>query len=104
MKRSAAQRRALVSKSHGSLSVTRQCRLLSVCRSSFYRQPQGESDLNLKLMRLIDEQYHKYPFLGVERMTVWLRKDQGYRVNVKRVRRLYRLLNLTAIGPKTKDI
>lgn len=100
MKHSASQRRALVSNTHSTLSVTRQCRLLSVCRSSYYRQSKGETSFNLKLMRILDEHYLSYPFMGVASMTAWLRKDKGYLVNVKRVRRLYRLLNLKALVPQ----
>jgi putative transposase len=41
-----------------------------------YYEPRGESELNLKLMRLLDEQYTKTPFFGVPKMTRSLR-DQG---------------------------
>lgn len=34
------------------LSVTRQCELIEVARSSFYYKPAGESELNLELMCL----------------------------------------------------
>jgi putative transposase len=47
-------------------------------------------------MRLLDEQYTRTPFYGVRRMTYWL-SAQGYRVNVKRVRRLLRQMGLEAI-------
>lgn len=50
-------------------------------------------------MRLLDEQYTRYPFYGVERMTAWLR-TQGFEVNQKRVRRLLRKMGLLAIYPK----
>lgn len=36
-----------------------------------------------KAMRLIDEKYLLHPWLGVPRMTTWLRKDKGYRINPK---------------------
>jgi len=52
-------------------------------------------------MRLLDEQYTRTPFYGVERMTVWLRR-QGHRVNPKRVRRLMRVMGLEAIYPKPR--
>ena len=58
------------------------------------------SDL-LVLMRLLDEQYTRTPFYGVERMTVWLRQ-QGYAVNPKRVRRLLRLMGLEALAPQPR--
>ncbi len=52
-------------------------------------------------MRLLDEQYTRTPFYGVERMTAWLRQ-QGYAVNPKRVRRLLRLMGLEALYPKPR--
>ena len=42
-------------------------------------------------MRLIDEEYMKHPWLGVPRMTTWLRKDMNILVNKKRTERLYHL-------------
>lgn len=53
-------------------------------------------------MRLIDEQYTKRPFYGVEKMTGWLRDDKGELVNRKRVRRLMRLMGIEAIYPKPR--
>jgi hypothetical protein len=47
------------------LSVGKQCRLLSLSRSSFYYEARGESELNLDLMRQIDEQFLETPFYGV---------------------------------------
>ncbi|WP_268224069.1 IS3 family transposase [Sinomicrobium oceani] len=82
------------------LSIVRQCELVQVSRSSFYYKPVGESALNLELMRLIDEKYLLHPWLGVPRMTTWLQKDMGYKINHKRIERLYRLMGLSAAGPK----
>jgi putative transposase len=50
-------------------------------------------------MNLIDEQYTRTPFYGVEKMTAWLHR-QKHPVNQKRVRRLMRLMGLEAIYPK----
>jgi putative transposase len=52
-------------------------------------------------MHLIDEQFTRTPFYGVDRMTRWLRR-QGQRVNPKRVRRLMREMGLEAIYPKPR--
>jgi putative transposase len=82
------------------LSVVRQCELLEVHRSGLYYQPVPESPFNLELMRLIDEKHMLHPWLGVPRMTKWLRLDMGHQVNHKRVERLYGLLCIQAIGPK----
>jgi len=82
------------------LSVVRQCELLEVHRSGLYYQPVPETTYNLELMRLIDEKHMLHPWLGVPRMTKWLRLDMGHQVNHKRVERLYGLLGIQAIGPK----
>lgn len=52
-------------------------------------------------MRLMDAQYLKTPFYGVDKMTEWLRR-QGHPVNPKRVRRLMRLMGLEAVYPRRK--
>jgi len=81
------------------ISILRQCKLLGLPRSSYYYQPRGESPLNLKLMRLLDEQYTRTPFYGSPKMTLWLR-EQGHEINHKRVERLMSVMGLQAIYPK----
>ncbi len=83
----------MVDPKHRRLSITSQCQLVSIARSSFYYEGRGESPLNLRLMRLIDEQFLETPFFGSRQMTRWLRR-QGYTVSRKRVRRLMRLVGL----------
>ena len=58
-----------------------------------------ESPFNLLLMNLIDEQYTKYPFYGVPRMTAWLRRE-GHLVNHKRIERLMSKMGICGICPK----
>lgn len=84
---------------HDALSVTTQCALLGLPRSTLYYEPRGESALNLELMRRIDRLYTDHPFYGSPKMTVELRK-QGYPVNHKRVERLMQLMGLHALCPK----
>ncbi len=79
-------------------SIRRQCRLAGVPRSGIYYNPVPETDENLLLMRLVDEQYMRHPEFGYPRMTDWLR-DQGHCVNQKRVARLMRRMGLQAITP-----
>ena len=86
---------------HPEIPIYRQCELLGLSRSGYYYRPRGESPLNLQLMNLIDEQYTKTPFYGVEKMTAYLIR-QGFKVNPKRVRRLMRLMGLEAIYPKKR--
>ncbi len=92
----------MVDPDHPKLSVVRQCRLVGISRSSFYFQGKGESEQNLRLMRLIDEQFLRTPCFGSRQMARWLRR-RGHRVGRKRVRRLMRTMGLMPIyqAPKT---
>ncbi len=81
---------------HPTLSVKRQCQLVSISRSCFYGGRQGESPLNLALMRPIDEQFMETPFYGSRQMARHL-KRQGYEVGRKRVRRLMARMGLQAV-------
>jgi putative transposase len=86
---------------HEKLSIRRQCELIGLNRASFYYQRTTENAENLRLMRLIDEQYLKTPFYGSRRM-VEILKQEGYNVNRKRVQRLMRRMGLEAIYPRPR--
>ena len=91
-----------IRRDHPELSLSQQCRLLSISRSSFYYAPRRESLETLALMRRIDEPFLKYPFYGSRQMVRHLRRD-GVSVGRHRVRRLMRLMGLEAIyqAPRT---
>jgi putative transposase len=91
----------MIEPSHPDLSIRRQCTLLGLGRSSFYYTPIAEDPYNLKLMRLIDQQYLETPFYGWPRMTAVLRRN-GYLVNGKRIRRLMRVMGLQALVPRKR--
>lgn len=82
--------------------MQRQCELLGLARASYYYQPAAESADNLRLMSLIDEQYTETPFYGVRKMTAWLNEVKKENVNVKRIRRLMRVMGLEAIYAKPR--
>ena len=98
------ERRAMIVRDHPALSLSRQCRLLSIGRSSLYYEPKGESAETLALMRRIDELFLKYPFYGARRMALHLRRE-GVRISRRRAGRLMRLMGLQAIyrAPRTSD-
>src|SRR5881227_643163 len=98
---SADGKRPLIEPAHPELSVRRQSELLGLNRSSLYYEAAPEAAENLRLMRLIDQEYTAHPFLGSRRLTKWL-IEQGEQVNRKRVQRLMRLMGLEAIYPKPK--
>lgn len=87
---------------HEQISLRRQCELLRLPRTSWYRRSAGESEENLELMRLIDEQYLRTPFYGSRNMAWWLNKKQGRHVNRKRVQRLMRLMGIESIAPRRR--
>src|ERR1700759_4312583 len=98
---SVERKRAWVDGTDTMLSVSQQCELLGLSRSSYYYEPATESAANLALMALIDREYTAHPFRGSRGMTSWLR-GEGHAVNRKRVQRLMRLMGLEAVYPKPK--
>jgi putative transposase len=95
------QKRKAIEPGHEKIPIYRQCELLGLNRSSIYYKPCGQTQYNEQLMRLLDEQYIRTPFYGIDKMTAWLHR-QGHYVNHKRVRRLMRLIGLEAVYPHQK--
>lgn len=85
----------------GRLSIRAQCELLGVNRSMLYYPPCGLDDSDVMVMRLMDEQYTRTPYYGVERMTAWLRR-LGMKIGHNRVRRLLRRMGLQAVYPRPR--
>ena len=81
------------------MSVEKQCELLGLARSSYYYQPCGESAENLALMRLLDQLHLDDPTKGARLLQQDL-LEKGYVVNLKRVRRLVKLIGIEAIYSK----
>jgi putative transposase len=98
------RRRGLIETDHPDLSITGQCRLLSISRSSFYYRRQPENKETLALMRVIDASFLEMPL-------VWQSADgppsaaAGQNVGRRRVRRLMRKMGLSPIyqRPRTSD-
>jgi putative transposase len=90
------RRRAVIEPGHPRLSIVRQCALVSIGRSTFYRASSSEPAENLLLMRLLDEQFLETPWYGSRQMTRHLRR-LGHAVGRKRVRRLMATMGLAPI-------
>jgi putative transposase len=86
----------MLEKTNSKISVTRQCELLEINRSSLYYKPISETTENLEIMRLLDKQYLETPFYGQRKLKILLRK-KGWNVNKKRVRRLMKIINWRTI-------
>lgn len=102
---SADRRREAIEPDHPDLSIARQCELVSIARSTFYRRPAPETPLKLALMRSIEEQFLETPWYGSRQMTRHLRRACHDGVGRKRVRRLMRRMGLVPIyqRPRTTE-
>ena len=89
----------MVDKSSDKLSIRSQCELLQVHRSSVYRVPCKEEDM--ELLNLIYEIYIKYPMYGYRRIKVLLER-YGYILNHKTVSRIMKRLGIKAIYQKPR--
>lgn len=98
MKQSVSEIKTHIGKAE-KISVKKQCELLQISRSGHYYQKVPESDLNLKLIEMIDREFMEHPWKGVPRMVQWLNKGRGLSVNKKRVKRLYRVMGISASAP-----
>jgi putative transposase len=92
MVKSINDKRALIDRSHAHLSLSAQCVLLALSRSSVYYTPSTQSEDNLAIMSFLDKQYYETPFYGSRKLAVIL-NQAGYKVSRKRVSRLMKLIN-----------
>ena len=96
---STPDRRGRLDPTHETLSIRRQCDLVGVARSGFYRTKTATGDADLGVMKRLDQLFTDRPFYGSRRMTLQLRQE-GHAVNRKRVQRLMRRMGIVALGPK----
>ena len=80
------------------LSVTRQCALLGIARSSFYYRPRPESAEQLELLKRLDRIFTDHPVYGSRQLQVALLRE-GISVGRRRVRRLMRGSHLQSFQP-----
>lgn len=92
------ERKTKISSTH-SLPITKQCKLLSVSRSSRYYKSGEISGEELGLMRQLDELHLLYPFYGSRRLRDAMEDEHGHVINRKRIRRLMRLMGISAMYP-----
>jgi putative transposase len=78
------------------LPITKQCRLLNLCRSGVYYAPVPVSEKDRDLMRLIDKIHLEFPFLGSRGIRNEL-LDKGYKVGRSHIRTLMRKMGIEAI-------
>ena len=81
------------------LSVTQQCKILSLSRSTMYYKPLETSQTDLALMRRIDERHLEYPFAGSRMLHDLVRRD-GFAVGRRHVATLMKKMRLVALYKK----
>lgn len=89
----------MIDREEKNLSVSEQCQLLGVSKSGYYYRPRGITALNLKLMRRIDELHTEHITWGSRKIRDKLR-EEGNKVNRKRIQRLMRLMDIQVLFPK----
>ena len=96
-------RKDFINRNDSNISVKRQAELLSVNRTSVYRQPPAQkhiSDEDLFVMRRIDEIHTYHPTWGYRTITRILIRDDYLLINRKKVRRIMRDMGVYTIYPK----
>ncbi len=83
-------------------SLTKQCKLLKISRSSLYYTQVGVNAETLKLMNETDRVFTKYRFFGSRQIAAYLPRN-GFQAGRHRVRRLMGIMGLQTIykGPNT---
>jgi putative transposase len=89
---------------HADLSVSAQCRLLSISRSAYYYAPVPKTEETLALMGVIDAMFLDCPWYGSRQMSRHLRRI-GHSIGRRRARRLMTKMGLMPIyqRPRTSD-
>jgi len=93
--------RKLVDHDHAVLSVSRQCALLGLPRSTLYYRPTPVRVSTLRIMARIDALYLEDPCSGSRRMVGYLARD-GIPISRDRVRNLRRRMGLRAVYQKPR--
>lgn len=98
---SVREKRMMIEPGYNNLSIAKQCQLLNFSRSGYYYECRGESRFNLDIMNKIDELYTEHPTWGSRKIRDHLRNN-GFKVNRKRIQRLMQKMGIVAIFPGLK--
>lgn len=101
---SPAKKRSMIQRDHPDLSISQQCKLVSLSRSAFYYTPVGVNADTLAMMKEIDRAFTRYPFFGSRQIAAYLRRE-GIVIGRHRARRLMAKMGLEAIykRPRTSQ-
>ena len=91
----------LIKSELGTISLQKQCELLSLNRSSYYYQPAQVSQKKLSILREIDNIYTEIPFFGYRKIYQQL-IENGFKAGINQVSNYMKELSLKAIYPAKK--
>ena len=91
----------LIEKRHNTISVSRQTELLGISRASAYYEPTPKEE-DMRIMRVIDEIFTRYPFYGSRRMRHVLARDHAIAIGREHIQRLMHTMGIVAIYPKKR--
>ena len=96
-------RKELVETELKEISMTRQCELIGISRSSYYYESVPYSEQDIKIMHKIDEIYTDASFYGYRRIHMQL-KEYGFSIGINRVLKYMNILGIQAIFPRKKRL
>ena len=97
----ADQRRTWIEADNAELSLSQQCRLIGLAKSSFYYKKKSGDPADDTIMKVMDKLYLKDCTFGTRRYAEEL-KDYGYSVGRQKVRSLMRTMSVCAVYAKPR--
>ena len=98
-----SNKKTLIDSKHEQLTISEQCKLLNISRSSYYYEAEPFKEQDIKIMHKIDEIYTDASFYGYRRIHMQL-KEYGFNIGVNRVLKYMNVLGIQAIFPKKKRL
>jgi putative transposase len=99
-----SNKKALIDSRHKDLTISEQCKLLGISRSSYYYEKSAPYSKNdIKIMHRIDEIYTDASFYGYRRIHKQLKED-GFSIGINRVLKYMNILGICAIFPRKKQL
>tara|TARA_Y100000385_G_C13037528_1_gene613698 strand:+ start:254 stop:1420 length:1167 start_codon:yes stop_codon:yes gene_type:complete len=95
------KKKELIKSELDTISISKQCELLSFNRSSYYYQDSQPSPKKMSILRQIDSIYTEIPFFGYRKVYQQLAED-GFKVGINQVAQYMKELGLKAIYPTKK--
>lgn len=97
-------KKSLIDLQANKLSISEQCAMLGVNRSSLYYQPRPVSEYNLLIMHAIDEIYTESSDYGYRQIHKQLTKERGFSIGKERVLKYMNTMGIQAIYPHKRKL